>query len=130
MHKRNVMHPKPETFFSNSFVLTCIGRVEITQAVVAKPQPIDRQEHASFHSSTLNKHAKPESRQNSIPLNLSAYITDEEAASPPSTPPLPQLTQSQGQATQHTFDCGEQTGGRSILHKGRPRHSRLGDGKQ
>lgn len=83
MHKRNVTHPRPETFFTNNFILTCIGRVETTQPVVAKPQPIDRQEHASFHSSTLNKHAKPESRQNSIPLNLSAYITDEEAARHP-----------------------------------------------
>lgn len=68
-----------------------------------KMEPTDGQEHVSFHISSLNKHRKPESRQNLIPLNLFVYITDKEAARQPPT-------QSQGQATQHTFDCGEQTG--------------------
>lgn len=79
------------------------------QPVVQPPQPADRQEHVSYHILTLNKHTKPESRQNSIPLNLSAYITDQEAARQPPT-------QSQGQAREHTFNCGEQTGERGDLY--------------
>lgn len=83
--------------------------MEIVQPVVQPLQPVDRQEHVSFHISTLNKHTKPESRQNSIPLNLSAYISDQEAARQPPT-------QSQGQAREHTFDCREQTGERGDLY--------------
>lgn len=87
----------------------CVGQVDTMWPVTQKPEPTDGQEHVSFHISPLNKHTKPESRQNSIPLNLSVYITDKEAARQPPT-------QSQGQATQHTFDCGEQTGERGDLY--------------
>lgn len=98
--------------------------MEIVQAGMQSLQPLDRQEHVSFHISTLNKHTKPESRQNSIPFNLSAYITDqEEARQPP--------TQSQGQAREHTFDCREQTGERGDLYFTKEaRHSGLGKSKQ
>lgn len=42
--------------------------MEIVQAGMQSLQPLDRQEHVSFHISTLNKHTKPKSHQNSIPL--------------------------------------------------------------
>lgn len=64
----------------------CIAPMQIVQPVVQPLQPVDRQEHVSFHISTLNKHTKPESRQNSIPLNLLAYIPDQEAARQPPNP--------------------------------------------
>lgn len=77
------------------------------------------QKWVCFHISTLNKQAKPREPPKLDPPNLWAYITDEEAArqKPHLSWPGPTQPQSQGQATQHTFDCRQQTGRRSAFRK-------------
>lgn len=88
---------------------TAVSRYAKVAIIDSSSHPADGREHVGFRISTLNKHTKPESRQNSIPLNLSAYFADREAARRPPT-------QSQGQARVHTLDCREQTGRRGDLY--------------
>lgn len=100
---------------------SCIAPMDIVQPVV---QPVDRQEHVSFHISTLNKHAKPESRQNSIPLNLSAYIQTRKQ------PDNPQPKAKGKQESTPSAAESKQGRGEIYISQSGPRHSGLGKSKQ